>query len=137
MQFDLSNSMDTLRILPSLPGWVIFSMEYYLLGDLYRFPERENKTPCTEEDARNVANQLLYCLDIVYGLAYRDFKSQVRSESQLKHGHRLNQSKPNLIVKHNIFDVQRRPLWWLKLGGFRRDKTGHRQRNCPTDSDRD
>jgi serine/threonine protein kinase len=58
-------------------------MEYFRLGDLYKYLDQANSAPCTEEDGKQIANQLLHGLKIMHGLgfAHRDIKPQVSKSS--------------------------------------------------------
>ncbi|KAF1999071.1 kinase-like protein [Amniculicola lignicola CBS 123094] len=79
------------------PNSFCFAMEYFPLGDLYNvFREGTTGAPCTEEDAKEITNQILCGLRIMHGkgFAHRDLKPQ------------------------NIFVTQRHPFWWIKLGDF-------------------
>ena len=66
-----------------LPAWcrdsIFLAMEYFPLGDLYRVLTASESSGATEEDARYIASQLLYCLQIMHGLGitHRDLKPQV------------------------------------------------------------
>jgi serine/threonine protein kinase len=74
---------------PTAPPWcrnnIFLAMEYFPLGDLYRVLCAPDSQPSTEEDARYIASQLLYCLQIMHGLGitHRDLKPQARVEGKM------------------------------------------------------
>ncbi|KAE8441992.1 hypothetical protein EG329_004118 [Mollisiaceae sp. DMI_Dod_QoI] len=72
--------------------YIFLAMEYFPLGSLDRFMTDEIK----ERDAKIISLQLLEGLAVMHeeGFTHRDLKP------------------------HNIFVVQKQPVWWVKIGDF-------------------
>ncbi|KAL8745775.1 MAG: hypothetical protein Q9190_002132 [Brigantiaea leucoxantha] len=96
--FDKSNIRQT-ELIVHFYGWfesddlIYLAMEYFPLGDLSEFISAGE---IQEEDAKQIATDLLIALEIIHteGFTHRDLKPQ------------------------NIFVVQKKPEWRVKIGDF-------------------
>jgi serine/threonine protein kinase len=87
-------------------------MEYFPLGDLSKHISEDIK----EYDLKDISSQLLEGLKLMHskGFTHRDLKPQVRSIFL----YLLRSCVNTELAPQNIFIVQIRPSWWVKIGDF-------------------